>query len=306
MCKTAQMQWDDLRYVLALAREGTLSGAASKLTVRHTTVGRRLDEIERTLGVRLFDRTPDGYMPTGAGQDLADVAERMEAEVHAVEGRVLGRDDQLEGALRVSTKDMLFRGYHEVFSSFLARYPGVALTVTTTDDEVSLTRRQADVVLRLTGKPPEHLVGRKVARVDFAVYASKELVARIGKKAPLQAYPWLNWDERLNMRWLDQWLAANAPGARTSLWLDTSTLGLHAAVAAGLGVHFLACMDGDGDPRLQRIGPIEPGFSRDVWLLTLRELRSTRRVRAFMDHVEETLRPKKTGRRGKSKPPAVK
>lgn len=285
------MVWDDLRYVLALSRARTLSGAASKLMVRHTTVGRRLDEIEKALGVRLFDRTPDGYMPTSAGQDLADVAERMEAEVLAAEGRVLGRDGELEGALRVSTMDMLFRGYHEVFSSFMARYPSVKLTVSTTNDEVSLTRRQADVVLRLTSKPPDHLVGRKVARVDFAVYASKKLVARVGKKAPYAAYPWLNWDERLNARWLDEWLAKNAPGARSVLWLDTSTLGLHAAVAAGLGVHFLACFEGDRDPLLQRIGPIEPAFSRELWLLTLRELRSTRRVRAFMDHVEQTLRP---------------
>ncbi len=290
------MHWDDLRYVLALTRERTLSGAASKLSVRHTTVGRRLKEIEGTLGVRLFDRTPDGYMPTGAGQDLADVAERVEAEVLAAKGRVLGRDGELEGTLRVSTMDMLFRGYHEVFSSFVARYPSVELTVSTTDDEVSLTRRQADVVLRLTGKPPDHLVGRKVGRVEFAVYASKKLVARIGTKAPLEAYPWLNWDERLNAHWLDDWLRVNAPGARTVLWLDTSTLGLHAAVAAGLGVHFLACFDGDADPLLHRIGPVEPAFSRDVWLLTLRELRSTRRVRAFMDHVESSLRPV-TGRR---------
>jgi DNA-binding transcriptional LysR family regulator len=291
------MSWDDLRYVLALARERTLSGAALKLSVRHTTVGRRLEEIERALGVRLFDRTPDGYIPTSAGQDLAEVAERVESQVLAAEGRVLGRDTELEGALRVSTMDILFRGYHEVFSSFLVRYPSVALTISTTDDEVSLTRRQADVALRLTSKPPEHLLGRKVGRIDFAVYASKKLVAQIGKNAPYDAYPWLNWDERLNMRWLDEWLAANVPRARSVVWLDTSTLGLHAAVAAGIGVHFLACFDADTDPLLQRIGPIEPAFSREVWLLTLRELRSTRRVLAFMDHVDACLRTTSTGRR---------
>ncbi len=289
MCNYAQVSWDHLRYVLALSRARTLSGAASKLSVRHTTVGRRLDELERSLGVRLFDRTPDGYMPTGAGQDLAEVAERLEAEVLAAEGRVLGRDGELEGALRVSTMDLLFRGYHQVFSSFLARYPSVKLTVSTTDDEVSLTRRQADVVLRLTSNPPEHLVGRKVGRIDFAVYASKKLVARIGKNAAYAAYPWLNWDERLNVSWLDDWLAKNAPGARTVVWLDTSALGLYGAVAAGLGVHFLPCLEADADPTLRRLGPIEPAFSRDVWLLTLRELRSTRRVRAFMDHVETSL-----------------
>jgi DNA-binding transcriptional LysR family regulator len=211
--------------------------------------------------------------------------------VLAAEGRVLGRDEALEGALRVSTMDLLFHCYHHVFASFLVRYPSVALTVATDDDEVSLTRRQADVALRLTNTPPDHLVGRKVARLDFAVYASRQLVARIGKRAGFDAYPWLNWDERLNQPWLDQWLKKNVPGARTALRLDTSSLGLHAAVAAGLGVHFLACLTADADPALQRIGPIERGFSRDVWLLTLRELRSTRRVRAFIDHVQTSLRP---------------
>lgn len=286
------MLWDDLRYVLALSRARTLSGAGQKLNVTHTTVARRVDELERSMGLRVFDKTPDGYVATAAGQELVDVAERVEAEVLAAEGRVLGHDQALGGALRVSTMDMLFRAHHQVFSSFLARYPSVHLTVSTTDDEVSLPRRQADVVLRMTNAPPAYLVGRKVGRVEFAVYASRALVAQIGKRAPLAAYPWLNWDERLNQPWLDEWLAKNAPGARTAIRLDTSSLGLHAAVTAGLGVHFLACSDGDADPAIERIGPIESAFSRDIWVLTLRELRSTPRVRAFMDHVEECLRPK--------------
>jgi len=241
-------------------------------------------------------------VPTAAGQELADVAERVEAEVLAAEGRVLGRDQVLGGALRVSTMDMLFRAYSQVFASFLARYPSVALTVGTSDDEVSLPRRQADVVIRMTNTPPEYLVGRKVGRVEFAVYARKELAARVGKRAPLAAYPWLNWDERLNQPWLDQWLAKNVPGARTAIRLDTGSLGLHAAVAAGLGVHFLACFDADRDPTLLRIGPIEAAFTREVWLLTLRELQSTPRVRAFMDHVEESLRTRPKAQLKRSKP----
>jgi DNA-binding transcriptional LysR family regulator len=296
LCNDAQVSWDDLRYVLTLSRERSLSRAAKELAVTHTTVGRRLEEIERTLGVRLFDRTPEGYVPTAAGQDLAEVAERVEQEVLAAEGRVLGRDQTLGGALRVSTMDLLLRTYSGVFASFLTRYPSVSLTLSTSDDEVSLPRRQADVVLRMTNQPPDYLVGRKVGQMEFAVYAHKELAARIGKRASLAAYPWLNWDERLNQPWLDRWLAKNAPGARTALRLDTSSLGLYAAVAAGLGVHFLACIDADRDPTLKRIGPVDSAFTRGVWLLTLRELQHTPRVRAFMDHVEESLRPKRRGK----------
>lgn len=290
LCKNAEMDWDDLRYVLAISRDRTLSRAAGSLGASHTTVGRRVRALELKLGVRLFDQTPDGFMPTAAGQDIAEVAERMEGDVLSLEGRVLGRDARLQGRLRVATMDILFRRYNGAFSSFMARYPSVELTVTSSDDEVSLTRRQADVALRMTSSPPEHLVGRKVGRVDFAVFGSKALVERMGPHAGYDDYPWIHWDERLNMRWLDAWLAQRAPNARIAMRVDVSSMVLREVIAAGIGVHFLASFDGDSDPALKRVGPIEPGFSRDLWLLTLPELRNTNRIRAFMDHMDESTR----------------
>jgi DNA-binding transcriptional LysR family regulator len=284
------MDWDDLRYVLAIVRERTLSRAAAALGTSHTTVSRRLRGIEEALGVRLFDATPEGYVATSAGHALAEVAERVEAEVLSVEGRVLGQDARLQGQLRVATMDMLFRRHQAAFASFLQRYPTVALTVTSSDTEVSLTRREADVALRLTNTPPEYLVGRKIGREDFAVYGSAALVERVGPGASYDDYPWIHWDERLNMRWLDAWLAEHAPRARIALRVDFSTLLLRQAITDGLGVHFLACADGDAEPTLRRLGPVEPQFSREVWLLTLPELRGNSRVRAFMDHVEAHAR----------------
>src|SRR5687767_7449391 len=123
VCNCARVDWDDLRYVLAVSRDRTLSRAAASLGASHTTVGRRLRSIEESLGVRLFDATPDGFMPTAAGLDIAEVAERMEGELLSLEGRVLGRDARLHGALRVATMDILFRRHHRAFSSFLERYP---------------------------------------------------------------------------------------------------------------------------------------------------------------------------------------
>lgn len=283
------MNWEDLRYVLALTREGLLNRAADQLGVSHTTVGRRVRALEAELGVRLFDRTPDGLTPTAAGHDIAAVAAEVEAQVLALEARVLGRDAKLRGELRVATMDLLLRRYHGAFEGFLGRYPSVELTVVSNDRALSLTRREADVALRLTNAPPQHLVGRRIDRVAFAVFASAELAERCGPDAPYDAYPWLHWDKRLNMRWLDVWLAQNAPNATVALRLDASTLSLHEAIAASLGVHFLACDEGDADPRLRRLGPPDPAFSRDVWLLTLPELRSTLRVRAFMDHMAERI-----------------
>ncbi len=289
-CNIARMEWDDLRYVLAIAREQTLSGAAQKLAVTRTTVGRRIRAIEQGLGVRVFDRTPDGFVPTAAGQDIVEVAERTEGEVLALEGRVLGRDAQLRGKLRVTMMDVVYRRYAEAFSSFIARYPSVELTLLSSDEEASLTRREADVALRMTNAPPEYLVGRKVANIEFAVFGSKELVAKVGPEASYDAYPWIHWDERLNMRWLDDWLATNAPKARIAMRVAFSSLAMIEAIKAGVGVHFLACIDGDNDPALVRVGPVDNSYNRALWLLTLPDLRHTQRVRAFMDHIGGCLR----------------
>ncbi|MCU0656363.1 MAG: LysR family transcriptional regulator [Polyangiaceae bacterium] len=284
------MHWDDLRYALAIARAGTLSGAAEALGVSHTTVGRRIRALEEGLGVRLFDATPEGFQPTEAGADLVAVAERMETDSLALEGRILGRDARWTGALRVSVMELVFRAFRGAFVSFLERYPGVDLTITATDDAVSLARREADVVLRLTNQPPEGLVGRKVGRLQFAPYAARSLVARIGEEAPLGSFPWIHWDERLNMQWLDAWLAQHAPGASIALRVDLSAAAMHELVAAGVGVQFLACVEGDADPALVRLGPLDPFACRDLWVLTLPELRATPRVRAFTDHMAEQLR----------------
>lgn len=285
------MDWDDLRYALAVSRGGTLSAAAEALGVSHTTVSRRLKALEERLGARLFDATPEGFRPTAAGADLVAVAERMEAETLSLEGRVLGRDERLSGALRVSVMELVFRAFREAFTSFTARYPGVALTVTASDDEVSLARREADVVLRITDRPPEQLVGRRVGRMQFMPYAARSLVARVGEDAPLGAYPWIHWDERLTgMRWLDAWLAQHAPGATVAMRVDVSVAAMHELIAAGVGVQFLACVEGDADPSLVRVGPVDPFAKRDLWVLTLPELRDTPRIRAFTDHMAERLR----------------
>ena len=241
LCDDAQVHWDDLRYALAVARARTLSAAAEALGVSHTTVGRRLRALEEHLGLRLFDVGAEGYTATDAGRDLVAVAERMETETLSFEGRVFARDERLTGALRVSTMELVFRMFREVFTSFVARHPGVALTVSATDDEVSLTRREADVALRLNNTPPEHLVGRRVGRVQFGVYAARSLVARVGADAPLGAYPWIHWDERLDMRWLDAWLAQHAPGAEVVMRVDVSAAAEWSvgAVAVAPSVHVI-------------------------------------------------------------------
>ncbi len=289
-CKNVRMDWDELRYVLAIQREKTLSGAAATLGVTRTTVGRRLREAERRLGVRLFDRTDEGLGATAAGEELAETAARLEAEIHVTEGRLLGRDAELRGRLRVSTVDFVFAGFPEVFSSFVQRYPGVEVTVGVTNEQVSLLRREADVALRLGNSPADRLVGRRVGRMQFEAYGARSLVERVGKGASLSDFPWLHPDERSDGRWLDGWLAKNAPGARVAMRSDDHTV-RRRAISAGIGVYFLPCFDGDTDPGLVRVGARLSDEARDLWVLTLPELRHNSRIRAFMDHVYEAFKP---------------
>ncbi len=278
------MDWEDLRYLLAISRSGTLTGAAKLLAVARTTVGRRLEAAEDTLGVLLFHRTADGLVPTPAGEELVETAQEVEERVLEAEGRVLGRDAQLRGGLRVTTVDFVYRAFSDVFTSFIARYPGIELTIIGDYEQASLRRREADVALRLSGQPSEHLVGKKLGMMEGQIYAAKSLVERIGADAQLSAYPVIREDERKEDPGMSHWFALNAPGARIAMRYGSYEVLLE-AVKAGVGIHLLPCWEGDAHPELVRVGPPQTEARRPLWVLTLPELARGARVRAFLDHL---------------------
>ncbi|MEN0066498.1 MAG: LysR family transcriptional regulator [Myxococcota bacterium] len=283
------LDWDDLRTVLEVHREGTLTHAATRLAVTRTTVGRRLKQAEERLGVRLFDRTPEGLSVTEAGHDLVQTALRVEEEVLASENRLLGRKTDLRGPLRITTVDFVYEAIAPVFASFVERYPSVEVTVLDEESPASLLRREADIALRVGNKPAEHLVGRRLLRLRFAVYAARSLADRVGPGASLADWPWLHWDERKEeARWFDHWLAEQAPGARVVMRCSTFPV-LRRSIRAGIGVLFLPKNLGDADPDLVPIGKDLEGEDREVWALTLADLRPNPRVRAFMDHAYDAL-----------------
>jgi DNA-binding transcriptional LysR family regulator len=264
------MNWDDLRFVLALARTGTLTGAGRQLGVDRTTVGRRLRALEQQLGVRLFD------------------AEGVEGAVLAAESRLSGRDAQLEGPLRVSTVDFLYACFADAFDSFVRAHPRVRLSVLSTDEEVSLRRREADIAVRLNDRPPDSLVGRRLGQLEFRVYAAQALADAVGSDDP-NAFPWLRFDARDDGRGLDAWYRRYAPDAPFALGFDSYTL-MRDAVRTGTGAHFLARLDAERFDGLVDLGPAEDAPRRTLWALTLPELRTNSRVRAFLEHLDGAVR----------------
>ncbi|PIW29171.1 MAG: LysR family transcriptional regulator [Rhodospirillales bacterium CG15_BIG_FIL_POST_REV_8_21_14_020_66_15] len=281
--------WDDLRYFLAVARAGSLSGAAKALGVNHSTAFRRIEALEQRLGVRLFERHRDGYALTLAGDEMLEAAERVDAEVDTMERRVTGRDLRLSGPLAVTTTDTLMAMFlGRSLASFQAAYPGIDLTVLLDSQFFNLSKRQADVAVRPTLEPPEALVGRKVSDLAFAVYGSPDYLARHGRTDDLAAHRWLLPDDSLAHLAAARWQKKALPGVAAAM-RSNNLSGLMAGAANGMGVALLPCFMADPAPQLERLtGPIAEAASA-LWLLTHADLRNTQRVRAFMDHMAAAL-----------------
>jgi len=173
------MNWDDIKIFLAMVRHATVRAAADLLDMSHSTVARRIIALEKGLGVRLFDRTTHGYKLTPAGRDILATAESMEREVMTLERRVVGRDQKLTGHVRVATSDFL--ATHLLIPSLPAfgrQYPEINVEIVTGYESLDIDKREADIALRITPKPPPHLVGKRLAAVAFAPFVSRDYLRR--------------------------------------------------------------------------------------------------------------------------------
>lgn len=279
------MSWDDLRLLAAVGRGGSFSTAAKELGLTHSTVSRRMRALEVGLDVRLFARSENRLVLTAAGEELYDSALRMEDLADTGVRRVEGRDATLRGRIRFATVDATARNLMPCFQRFSERYPEIELEILVGQGFTSLTRSEADVLLRASNRPPQSYVGRCVATHAFAVCASRELAARYPRDAPLEAYPWVMWGEGMT----DAWMAENLPDARIVCRANTALM-MEEAVRAGIGVGHLASFGADRCDDFVRIRPPDPRLDLGIWLLTHRELRSTARVRSFIDFLAAELR----------------
>jgi len=278
------MNWDDFRYVLAIYRKGTLSGAAESLGVNQTTVTRRLRSLQKEMGVQLFEKLHQGVSPTQAGEDMVKAAEDMEQKVFQIDENIVGKDRDLNGPLRVTFPEIIGGHWQWAFHQFCKQYPKIELELSLTNQQKNLTQREADIAIRIGDSPPEHLVGRKVVCVKYALYASSELLKTLGNTLPYDQYPWLAYDRKLGAKVTESWMFKHARKAKIICYVDTLQL-LHEGIRAGMGIQFLPCIIGDSDPLLKRLRPVEKEFGWDLWLLTHPNLRNIARVKAFIDFI---------------------
>ena len=280
------MNWDDVRFFLALCREGSVSRAGKLLDVNHTTVARRIAALEEMLGTRLFDRTRDGYTMTQAAENMYDKALEMEAYALAIDRTMAGQDAELSGSLKLTAPyDFANRVIVPALPMFRESYPCIDLELLTTTGLVDLAAREADIAVRLTAKPPEYLVGRKVLPLRHGIYGAAEYI----KRAPEIPDVILFRSEETMPEWVSQYY----PNAKVVLRTDNLTT-MRAAVAAGLGLARMPCYEADPEPNIRRIDePLTPS-TWGVWILSHVDLRSTARVRVCREFLAEIILEKQS------------
>jgi DNA-binding transcriptional LysR family regulator len=282
------LDWDDVRFFLAVARAGSVRGAAERVRVNHSTVLRRISHLEEQLGVRMFERMPSGYSITAAGEEVLEFAEQMEASSFQLETRVFGHDQGARGLLRVTVPP--FFATHLLmrdFADFSNAYPEIEMEIISSGEVANLTTREADVAIRIIADRktlPLNLHGLKGPDVYGGLYLSDELLAawRLGKVRVVRAIVFgdgdvPDWAGDCDINVAD--VPFRAPGAESQI----------AAVREGIGITRLPCFVGDADPSLTRATGSAPRMGGALWLLTQGEARKTKRVRLFIDFISRRL-----------------
>ena len=286
------MDWNDLNLVLAICRTGTLSGAARALGVNHSTVFRRINAIEKDLDVRLFDRQPNGYVMTEAGEAVQRSAERIDEQVHDLTRELVGRDLRLEGHVRVTSPEgIAIRVLTPLLCLFCAEHPGIQIDLVTTSNPLHLSRREADIAVRVTHKPPGNLIGRHVCDFRFALYASRAYVKR-HRDIALEDHRWILTEESFEQLPPSLWKKRDRKSARIT-FTSNNVMATLAATTQGHGVAPLPCFLGDAESSLVRVTEPLEELTMGLWILTHPDLRTTARVKALMRYLVDALQAQK-------------
>ncbi|MBR1222444.1 LysR family transcriptional regulator [Bradyrhizobium sp. U87765 SZCCT0131] len=282
------IDWDDVRYFLAVARGGSVRAAAEQLGVNHSTVIRRVAQLEERLGAQMFEKLPSGYRLTDAGEDVLEFADQMKASSQQLETRVFGRDQGVRGLLRVTLPPFL--ATHLLmpdFAEFARLHPDIEIEVLSTGEVANLTNREADVAVRNVGDRKNlalNLHGLKGPEMYGGVYMSRDRLAawRKGATDPLR---WIVVDDEEIPVW-----ARKGKVSSTEAPFKTPDAGAQIAAAQqGIGMTRLPCFVGDADPLLTRVPGTDPHLYGRLWLLTQGETRKTKRVRLFTEFASKRL-----------------
>ena len=279
------MNWDDLKVLLALSREGSTRKAASTMGVSNTTVMRRLESLEDQIGGKLFDRTPDGYTPTALADQLLPTAKIVEQTLGEAERQVSGKDSELSGRVKLSLPAVPVTHISESVAEFAQKYPRIELDISVSDEPVDLARREADIAVRGLPKdkrPPKDIVGIKIGRISLGYYVHKQLLSEAARGQRQLTFIRAS-HAVLNLGDLP---APETLGLESRHLIDGLTPRM-VAVTHKLGVAALPCFLATQHPDLILLPGIPSAHWGYTWLLHHKDLRQSARIRALFKHLSE-------------------
>lgn len=278
--------WDDLKVLLALSRQGTIRKAAAELSVSHSTVARRLKTLEKQLGVRLFDRLPDGYALNSVGEQIVEHATIVEREIHSLERSVTGSDSRFAGPIRLTTVPPMASLLMPILAEFHTAYPQIELEVLTTYEVIDLARRDADIAIRFVHEPEPWLVGRRLPEFAKAAYATKGYIQTHTFNGESASARWIGWrGDGAQPDWIAE---TDFPDCH-AFWQVNDPITQQEAARAELGMALLPCWIGDRDSDLIRVPPGRVVHINQPWILTHPDLRTSARVRAMAAFISKAL-----------------
>jgi len=285
------LNWDDLKFFLSVCKAGSVRAAATHLGVNHTTVSRRINSFELALGQRLFERSSKGYIKTKLAEEIYNEASYLEERLSSVERKIIGKDEDLAGDIRVTMPDLLGSGLlMPAFANFCKLYANIDIEILDSIKELNLANREADVAFRIVKNPPEYLIGRKVAVIHRACYISKKYTAKLDDSTWLAQQNWIGWTDKL--RRPIGLIAKEYPRFASKHKISNSLLQLEAC-KQGLGVSILPCFKGDTDPDIVRIPPYISEGKYDLWILSHPDMRKNIKIQTFVRFMTEYLASQK-------------
>ena len=274
------MNWDDLRFLVVIGRDGTLAAAARRLKVDQTTVARRLRALEQALGTPLFLRSEGRWLPTEVGARVLERAGRIEEDVAGLTRLAEAGAQAVSGVVRLTAVGAIVGDYLVPrLPGLYARHPELVVELIASNDNLNVSRREADIAIRLARPESGDFLIRKLADVGFAVYGPAQ-------PGPTRSNDWVTYDDELAHTPEMRWLAGQLAGGRVRL-RSNKLAGLLGAVAVGIGRAVLPCFLADATPGLVRESGPQPVLSRDLWLLVHPDARRLPRVAAVADWLGE-------------------
>jgi len=279
------MDWNSLKVFLSIVRRGSLSGAATDLAVNHSTIFRRLNSFEVDIGGKLFERKNNRYELTTLGHELLELAQKIENSFDAINRHLVGKDIQPKGTVKITApNNIAYRYLPRYITEFNIQYPDIQIELLVSNQEFNMSNRQADIAVRSTSSPPEHLIGRQVCTLNWSVFASKAYEDKFGLPS--------------NMEEMTNHFLIGAAGSMCRLpafkWQDRhfadqiitrcdDLTAMSYFVESGQGLAFLP--SDQSRPELIRLFGLEESEPSNLWLLTHPDLRNVERIKLVMQYL---------------------